>query len=287
MRSFAMAQTVFHALGGAALAFGLLFSSLSPVFGSGEARAAEKIIRAGFCPGPYASLFYAALRPGLQAKGYRIEFREYPDYVKPNLALVNNEIDCNMFQHSVYLENFKKQHKADISAVAIVPTVSMGIYSLSVPSLDRIPNNARTTIPNDPANMARALRLLQAAALINMNPAANPAAYTEKDITTNPRALTIIPLDATGVADSLKDAELAVVNGNFAIYAGLTASQALYSESLTPNMLNVIAIRTSDKGTDLEKDLIDVIKSEAYNKVISDPLRIYNAFQKPAAQPFK
>ena len=256
------------------------------VNGQTSAGEAEKVIRAGFCPGPYASLFYSAIRPGLQAKGYRIEFREYPDFVQPNLALANNEIDLNMFQHSVYLENFKKQHNLELSVVAIVPTISMGIYSLSVPSLDRIPNGARMAIPDDPTNMARALRLLNAAGLVVMNPTANPAAYTEKDIWGNPHNFRIVPAEASKIADLLEETEMAVVNGNFAIYAGLSTSQMLYAESLAPDMLNVIAIRTYSKGTELEKDLISVIKSDAYNKVISDSMRIYNSFQKPAAQPF-
>jgi D-methionine transport system substrate-binding protein len=254
---------------------------------NGTARAAEKIIRAGFCPGPYASLFYAAIRPGLEDKGYRIEFKEYPDYVKPNLALAGNEIDCNLFQHSAYLENFKKQQNVDQSAVAAVPTISMGVYSLSLPSLDNIPDGAKVAMPGDPANLARALRVLSAAKLVDMAPEADPAAYTQANIGDNPHNLKIVPMDADKVADALQEVDLAVVNGNFALYAGLSMSRMLYAESLAPNMFNVIAIRTSSKGTDLEKDLIAVLTSDAYNAIISDPLRLYSLFQKPAEQLFK
>jgi len=250
-----------------------------------QTEAAGKSIKAGFCPGPYAGLFRAAVLPGLQAKGWQVEFVEFPDFSQPNKALASGEIDLNFFQHSVFLEHFKKQNNVELSVVAAMPTIGMGIYSESITSLDKIPNGARIAVPDDPTNLARALRMLKAAGLVKMSASADPAVYAIKDITDNPRNLKIVTMNATKTADALKEMELAVVNGNFAIFAGLDISRALYKEVLTPDMLNVIAIRTASKGTDLERDLLEVLRSEAYQKVIFDPRRIYKSFQHPAKQP--
>ena len=246
-----------------------------------QAEAAGKNIKAGFCPGPYAGMFRAAVLPGLQAKGWQVEFVEYPDYSQPNPALASGEIDLNFFQHTVFLEHAKKQNNLDLSVVSAMPTIAMGIYSESVASPDKIADGSRIAAPDDPTNLARALRLLKSVGLVEMDASANPAAYAIKDITGNPRNFKIVTMNATETADALKEMELAVVNGNFAIFAGLDASKALYMETLAPDMLNVIAIRTASKGTDLENDLLEVLKSEAYSKVISDPKRMYKSFQQP------
>ena len=250
-----------------------------------QAGAAGKSIKAGFCPGPYAGLFRAAVLPGLQAKGWQVGFVEYPDFSQPNMALASGEIDLNFFQHSVYLEHFKKQHNLELSVVAPMPTIAMGIYSESIAALDKIPDGARMAAPDDPTNLARALRLLKSVGLVEMDASINPSAYAIKDITENPRSLKIVTMNATKTADALKEMELAIVNGNFAIFAGLDVSRALHMETLTPDMLNVIAIRTASKGTDLEKDLIEVLKSQAYRNVILDPRRMYKSFQQPANLP--
>ncbi len=254
--------------------------------GAPKALAAEKVIKAGFCPGPYASLFYAAIKPGLEAKGYRIEFKEYPDYVQPNLALSSGEIDLNMFQHLVYLENFKKQRGIDLTAIAFIPTISMGIYSKTVPSLNEVPSGAKIAIPSDPTNKARAFRLMKTARLLIMDAQANPAQYSEDDIQDNPHNLKIISVDAAKTADELDNVALAAINGNFAIFAGLDIARVLFSEVLAKDFINVIAIRTSAVNSQMHKDLLDVLKSPEYKRITEDPKRIYSSFQKPSYQLF-
>ncbi|RKS84763.1 D-methionine transport system substrate-binding protein [Orbus hercynius] len=243
----------------------------------------EKKLVVGVAAGPYGDMFKQAIAPGLEQKGYKIEIREFSDYVQPNIALANKDIDINLFQHLSYLNNFKQAHNLDITAVAFVPTAGAGIFSNKITNFSQLKAGDQVTIANDVTNEARALRILQAAGLITLNPSANPAELSPKDIIDNPHELMIVPIEAPQTPRSLDSATLAVVNGNYAIGAGLDLSKALYSEVLDKDHKNVIAIRTSSVDT-LGKDIIDVVSSEQFNQVINDKNGMFYTFQKPNYQ---
>jgi len=121
----------------------------------------SKNIVIGVCPGPYGDMVRKAIAPALEKKGYKVETKEFSDYVQPNKALANKEIDVNLFQHTAYLQKFSKDNKLDLSPVIVVPTAGMGIFSNKVKSLDSLKDGAQVAIPNDASNLARALVLLQ------------------------------------------------------------------------------------------------------------------------------
>lgn len=251
---------------------------------SGNISEESKDILVGVAAGPYGDLFSIAIKPALEAKGYNVEIREFSDYVQPNLALNNGEIQVNLFQHLVYLNNFKAEHNLDISPVAFVPTAGAGIYSKTITSLDSIPEGTQVTISNDVTNQARALRILQSAGLIKLDPNADSSVATPENISENPLNLEIVPIEAPQTPRSIDSAGLAVVNGNYAIGAGLDLSTAIYTEVLEKDLKNVIAIRTEDVDKQLGKDLLEIVQSDEYFAILEDPQYIYHTFQKPDYQ---
>jgi len=244
--------------------------------------ATSKEIIVGVCAGPYGDMFKDAIEPSLEAKGYKVTVKEFSDYVQPNKALANKEIDVNLFQHTVYLEKFAAENKLELTAITKVPTVGMGLYSNTAKSLDELKEGALVTLPDDVTNLSRALKVLVAAGLVKMDPKADVAIATEKDIAENPKKLEFKLVEAPQLPRTLDSADLAVVPGNYAIGAGLNPSDALYNEKLTDGYLNVIAVRTADVDAQLSKDILEIVKSDKFKSVIDDPKGQYGAFQKPA-----
>lgn len=244
----------------------------------------NKDLIVGVAAGPYGDLFALAIQPELEKKGYKVEIREFSDYVQPNLALNNGEIQINLFQHLTYFNNFKKDHDLDITAIAFVPTAGAGIFSKTISSLDSIPEGTQVAISNDVTNQARALRILQTAGLLKLNPNANSSVATPEDIIENPLNLEIVAVEAPQTPRAIDSAGLAVVNGNYAIGAGFDLSTALYTEELEPDLKNVIAIRTEDVDKQLGKDLLEIVQSEEYKAVLADEQYIFYTFQEPNYQ---
>ena len=149
-------------------------------------------LKVGFCPGPYSDLWKKAIEPQLKEKGYTFEYVEFSDYVQPNLSLANKEIDVNLFQHSTYLKKFSEEHSLQLSPVTEVPTVAMEIWSNTTKSLTEVRQGATVTVPNDETNMARGLRVLEAAGLIKLKDEIDKSKATQDDIGENTLQLTAI-----------------------------------------------------------------------------------------------
>ena len=241
-----------------------------------------KDIVVGVCAGPYGDMFKDAIQPSLEKKGYKVTIKEFSDYVQPNKALANKEIDVNMFQHSVYLKKFATGNKLELTAITEIPTAGMGVYSNKVKSLDELKEGALVTLPDDPTNLTRALKVLAAAGLVKINPKVDIATATEKDLSENSKKLKFKLIEAPQLPRTLDSADLAVVNGNYAISAGLSVSEAIYNEKLSERYVNVIAVRTADADAQLSKDIREIVKSSEFKSVIDDPKGQYSYFQKPA-----
>lgn len=239
-------------------------------------------LKVGFCPGPYSDMWKTAIAPQLEEKGYLFEYVEFSDYVQPNNALANKEIDVNLFQHSTYLKNFSTQHNLQLSLVTEVPTAGMGIWSNTVTSLENVPDGATVTIPNDETNQARGLRVLEAAGLITLKEGVDKSKAIPDDIEKNPHNLKIVPTEAAQLPRTLDSADLAVINGNFAISAGLNFSKALYKEVLADGYVNVIAVRTEDVDKQFVKDIKEAATNNTFKTKIDDTSGAFYTFQKPA-----
>ncbi|CAM7995433.1 metal ABC transporter substrate-binding protein [Lelliottia sp. F153] len=235
----------------------------------------------GVAPGPYGDMVKQAIAPSLKEKGYNVVVREFSDYVQPNMALSNGSIDANLFQHSLYFNKFTADKGLKLTKLLTVPTAGMGFYSRQIKSLDQLKKGDIVTLSNDPTNLARGLRFLQSLKLITIKDNIDPTKASERDIASNPKGLVFKPLEAAQLPRTLDSVTASLVNGNFAIAAGLDLSSALAQEHLDENLKNIIAVRTEDADKPFAKDIVAVVQSPAYRAVIDDPKNVYTAFQKP------
>jgi len=260
------------ALGALVLAWGLPLA---------QAASDPQTIVFGVAPGPYGDMVKQAIAPSLKEKGYKVVVREFSDYVQPNMALANGSIDANLFQHSLYFDKFTADKGLKLTRLLSVPTAGMGFYSHKIKSLDELKKGDIVTLSNDPTNLARGLRFLQSLELITIKENIDPTKASERDIASNPKGLVFKPLEAAQLPRTLDGVTASLVNGNFAIAAGMKLSSAIKQEQLDENLKNVIAVRTEDADKPFAKDIVAVVKSPAYRAVIDDPKNVFNAFQKP------
>ena len=202
-----------------------------------------------------------------------IEFTEFTDYTQPNEAVANKEIDINAFQHYNFLENWNKENKQNLVAIADTYLAPIRLYSDKVKKVKSIPKNGTIAIPNDATNESRALYLLQSAGLIKLNVSGTEIA-TVANITKNPKNLNIQELDASQTARSLKDVDAAVINNTYIEQANLTTDDAIYVEKSDKNSkqwVNVIAARKNwkkQKNAAAIQAIIDAYHTDEVKKVI-------------------
>ena len=245
------------------------------------AQATPKTIVFGIAPGPYGDLIKQAIAPQLEQKGYKIVIKEFSDYVQPNLALANGATDANLFQHGVYLEKFSADKGLKLSPLIRVPTAGLGLYSNKIKSLDELKKGDVVTLSNDPTNLARGLRFLAKINLLTIKGDIDPTKASEKDIDQNPRGLVFKPLEAAQLPRTLDTATAALVNGNFAIAAGLDLNKALKLEVLDENLKNLIAVKTDDLEKPFVKDIKAAVESDEFLAVVTDPKTQFASFQRP------
>jgi D-methionine transport system substrate-binding protein len=237
-----------------------------------------KEIKFGATAGPYSDMITKAIKPGLEEKGYTVKVVEFSDYIQPNNALDNGDIDANLFQHTIYLENFAEQNKMDLTALISVPTAPMGIYSNKYKSLDEIEDGATIAIPNDPTNGARAFTTLQDEGLITISEEADPLTVSEKDIVENKKKLEFQPIEAGQLPRAVESADLSAVPGNFALAAGMDLLSALALENMLDPYRNIVAVKTENKDSQLSQDIKAVVESDEFEKIIDEQ---FEGFGKP------
>ena len=209
--------------------------------------------------------------PDLKEKGITLEIVEFNDYVQPNIALNDKELDANFFQHEPYLNDFVKEHKdvklKNAGGVHIEP---MGVYSKKIKDLKELADGATVSIPNDPTNGGRALLLLQKADLLKLKEGVNETA-TVQDIAENPKNLKVQEVEAAQLPRTLEDVDISIINTNFAMNADLNPMKdALFIEDKTSPYVNIIAVRDGDENREEIKTLLTVIKSDKVKKFIEE-----------------
>lgn len=239
---------------------------------------ASKDIKLGATAGPYSDMLSQAIVPGLEEKGYTVDIVEFSDYIQPNVALDGGDIDANLFQHTIYLENFEKEQGMDLSALITVPTAPMGIYSNQFDSLDAIEDGATIAIPNDPVNGARALLMLEDEGLVELDPEADVLQASERDVVTNTKNLVFQPIEAGQLPRAVDGSDLAAVPGNFALAAEMDLLDALVLENMPDQYRNVVAVTVENEDSDLAKDLVEIVESEEFETVIDEE---FEGFGKP------
>ncbi|HEY8465121.1 MAG TPA: MetQ/NlpA family ABC transporter substrate-binding protein [Bacillota bacterium] len=222
---------------------------------------AATVLKVGASPTPHVGIL-ESIKPQLAKAGITLKIIEFQDYVQPNLALAEGELDANFFQHIPYLEQFCKDRKLDLTYIAKVHIEPIGIYSKKIKSLKNLKNEAIVAIPNDPTNGGRALLLLQQAKLIELRKGAGLTA-TDLDIVKNPKKLQIKALEAAQLPRVLADVDIAVINTNYALTINLIpARDALFIEGRESPYANVLAVRTKDKNKPALQKLAKALNSK-------------------------
>jgi D-methionine transport system substrate-binding protein len=228
-------------------------------------------LRIGVTPVPHAEIVNFVKDSLAPKANLIIEVIEFTDYVLPNVALADGSIDVNFFQHLPYLEDYNSEHNTQLIAISSIHIEPLGIYSQKYKSLDEIPAGAQVAIPNDATNGGRALELLKTAGLLELKEASDFKA-TVDDITDNPRELKIIELEAAQLPRSLEDTDIAVINGNYALEAGLVpAKDALALEPVENNpYANVLVVNSGRENEPAVQAFVSLMTSQEVKDFIED-----------------
>jgi D-methionine transport system substrate-binding protein len=237
--------------------------------GDAEISAADEPLRVGASPVPHAEILRFIDDELAADAGLDLEIVEFTDYVQPNVALDDGSLDANYFQTVPYLEEQEASAGYDFTPLEPVHIEPLGIYSSTLTDLAELPDGATVAIPNDPANSARALRLLEANDLITLADTGD-AAPTSLDIKDNPKNLEVSEVEAAQVPRALADVDIAVINGNYAIEADLVPAEdalALEEAEGNPNA-NLLVVRTGDEDDERIQQLEELLHSDEVRQFI-------------------
>ncbi len=244
----------------------LLVSVLAGCSGSSSD---ENLIRIGVTPEPHSKLVNLVV-DNLEAEGITVEIIEFTDYVKPNLALADGELDANFFQHQPYLDDFAEAEGLELATIGTVHVEPMALYLKEATSLEEIPDGAEIAIPNDTVNGGRALILLESNGLITLKEGAGLEA-TENDIAENPKNLKITALEAAALPRVLEEVDGAVINGNFALQAGLNPTKdGIIIEGKESPYANIVVVRAGEENEEKYQKLIEALQSDEVKNFIEE-----------------
>lgn len=234
--------------------------------------ASDNVITVGASPSPHAEIL-EAIKPELEAQGYELKVVEYSDYVQPNVALSEGDLDANYFQHLPYLENYNTENGTDLASAGAIHFEPMGLYAGKSSDITNVPDGAKIAVPSDATNEARALLLLQDQGVIKLTDGVGLEA-TANDIVENPHNVELVEVEAAAVPRSLQDVDFGVINGNYALSAGLDTSATLASEGAdseaAQTYANIIAVRSGDENSEKTQALLKALTSGTARKFIED-----------------
>ena len=235
-----------------------------------KSSAAKVVLKVGATPVPHAEIL-EKIKPVLAKENIELKIVEFSDYVQPNLALNDKELDANFFQHLPYLQNFTAEHKnVKLVTAGGVHVEPMGVYSRKIKKLDELKTGAVIAIPNDPTNGGRALILLEKAGILKIKADAGVKA-TVQDITANPKNIKIQEVEAAQLPRTLDDVDAAVINTNFAMQGNLVPTKdAMFMEDKTSPYVNIVAVRDGDKLRPEIKALMKALNSKEVKDFINE-----------------
>ncbi|MCH3915825.1 MAG: MetQ/NlpA family ABC transporter substrate-binding protein [Acidaminococcaceae bacterium] len=226
-------------------------------------------LKIGATPVPHSEILNF-IKPVLAKENIDLQVIEFNDYVKPNMALNDKELDANFFQHKPYLDKFIGERKMKLVSLVAVHIEPMGIYSKKLKDIKNVPNGAKVAIPNDPTNGGRALNILAKAGLLKMKDGVGING-TVADIKDNPKGLKITEIEAALLPRSLDDVDFSVINSNFAMQANLNPTKdALFVEPKDSPYANIVVVRAGDEKTEAMEKLKKAITSPEVKKFIEE-----------------
>ena len=241
-----------------------------------EAPAELEVIKVGATATPHGEIL-ESIKDALAAEGYELDIVIYDDYVLPNKALADGELDANYFQHRPYLNSYNEQNGTDLVSAAVIHYEPFGIYSNGVASLADLAEGATILIPADDSNGTRALLLLQQEGLIELPEGSSlDSSLTTLDVV-DAHGYVITPVQADLIPSQLKNSDegtIAIINGNYALAAGYTSDDALAYESTdseaTETYANVVAVRSGDENSAKIQALVKALQTDAVKQFIND-----------------
>ncbi|EMI4815046.1 MetQ/NlpA family ABC transporter substrate-binding protein [Campylobacter upsaliensis] len=237
--------------------------------------AAEKIVVAA-TPVPHAEILNQT-KEDLKKEGYTLEVKEFTDYVLPNLATDNSEVDANFFQHAPYLEEFNKSKGTKLVKVANIHIEPMAVYSKKYKNFNELKDGAKIAVPNDPTNESRALDIIAKTGLVGFN---DKVLKTPIDITQNPKNIKFIELKAAQLPRALSDVDVAVINSNYALSANLNpVKDSIFIEDKDSPYANILVVKEGKEQDPKIKALTKALQSEKIKKFIEEK---YNGAVIPA-----
>nr|WP_139894065.1 MetQ/NlpA family ABC transporter substrate-binding protein [Campylobacter jejuni] len=206
-------------------------------------------ITIGATPNPFGSLL-ELMKDDFKNKGYELKIVEFSDYILPNRALEEKELDANLYQHKPFLEEYNLKKGSNLIATTPVLIAPVGVYSKKIKNLENLKEGARVAIPNDATNESRALELLEKAKLIELNKNTLKTIYS-------PRAL--------------DDVDIAIINSNFALGAGLNPSKdTIFREDKNSPYVNYVVVRSEDKNSEKTKVIDEILRSDKFKAIINE-----------------
>lgn len=244
-----------------------------------QAQAVPHAIKVGVVPGPYREMLDLYLKPVVQKKGHDLEFVEFTDWVQPDSALASGDIDANVFQHQSYLNGIVENQGLKLSSVVNVPTLGIFAFSDKYKSFEEVQDGATVGIPNDPVNLARALRVARDLKVIGLDPNKDEQKASLADIKDNPKNLKFTVMEAAQLPRSLDSIDLAFVPGNYAYAAKLDFTKALGAEDVKEPIKLVVAVQDSKVDT-IGKFLKEAVLDPDFAKGV-DQDKVFSQFAKP------
>lgn len=229
---------------------------------------AEKLSVAA-TPVPHAELL-EFVKPALAKEGVELDIKVFTDYVQPNVQVSDGQLDVNFFQHKPYLDSFNAEHKTSLVPVGLVHVEPFGAYSSKIKSIDELKDGAQVALPNDPSNGARALLLLQNQGLIKLKDPDNILA-TARDIAENPKKLRFRELEAATLPRVLPDVDIALINTNYALEAGLNpVNDALFIEGQDSPYANIVVTTEARKDDAAVRKLVKALHTDEVRGFIQE-----------------
>ena len=229
----------------------------------------KKEIKMGVTAGPHAEVMEEVAKEAAK-QGITIKVVEFNDYVQPNKALAEGDLDMNSMQHQPYMDNVVKKQGLKITSIGKTIILPMAVYSHKYKDIKDVADGAKVTIPNDPTNGGRALLLLEKAGLLKLKDGVKEKA-TLQDIAENPKNFKFQEVEAAQVPRTLDDVDAAIINSNFAMQVQLDPTKdSLFIEDSTSPYVNIVAVRQGDENRPEIQALMKVLHSQEIKDFINN-----------------
>ncbi|CAM3247009.1 MetQ/NlpA family ABC transporter substrate-binding protein [Sporolactobacillus spathodeae] len=224
----------------------------------------KKTITVGFNAGPYEQMFKEGIAPILKKKGYTVKTKDFTDGIQVNVAVAKGQIDANIMQHPVYMAFVNQQEGIHNVGIVQIPGPPMGVYAGKSKSLKAVKDGDVIALPNEASNLYRGLVILKDLGWIKLNPKANPANASLKDVTSNPHHLVLKDMNNAQEVRALPDVNYGVIQGNFAVSSGLKLTSALKLENLLDKFSVNVAVADTNKSAPWAKAIVEAYHSKQF-----------------------